>query len=96
MDTNGKLPPHISVGAYIRVAEWTGRIIDIAHSDHGCVLVLVDSPKVRFRGIGPEWLEYHFDNPDLIKPATQMDWHSQVEMYEKRMDKIAESLQVFP
>lgn len=71
MDTHNR-PAWAVKGAIVNVngKHWTGQIIDVAVSDSGLVLLLIDSPKADFFGTPPEWLVY---DPNQITLGTPHD-----------------------
>jgi len=79
MDT---LPEYLKVGNFVRVAEWVGRIDDIATGEH--IMILVSSPKQVYRHSSPEWLEWHVDAPELISPASRETWVDECSRYMTR------------
>jgi hypothetical protein len=81
---------HIQAGKYIKVAEWVGRVDDVATGGH--IMILVSSPKQVYRHGPPEWLEFHPDTPDLIRPATADDWVAECARYMKRTQQDYQAL----
>ena len=79
-----ELPSHIKIGAYVQVAEWVGLVEDIAVGETH-VLVLVSSPKQIYRHAPPEWLEFHADNPDMIRPAIPQRYWDECRRYSERL-----------
>lgn len=51
-------PEWLKIGQIVKIAEWPGRIIDVAETETGTLMVLVESPKGIWRNHRPEWLEY--------------------------------------
>lgn len=72
MDTTNRRPAWAKHGAIVNVngKHWTGKILDVAVSDCGIVLLQIDSPKANFMGQAPEWLIY---DPKQITLGSEYD-----------------------
>ena len=81
MATTTIVPDFLQVGAFVKVNEWYGQIVDVATTAQGKVMVLITSPKAIFRNHRDEWLEF---DPALITPATPDDYRRDIEYYAKR------------
>jgi hypothetical protein len=90
MDTSK--PAWAVVGQIVNVngKHWTGRIVDVAVSTNGVVLLRIDSPKADFLCHPPEWLEY---KEGAIAPGSMYDMKACVKRYadlnSERAPKIA-------
>ena len=80
MATNN-LESWMTIGAYVKIAEWVGQIVDIAVTENGRIMLLITSPKGIYRNHRDEWLEYQ---DGLILPATREDYLRDVQLYIKR------------
>jgi hypothetical protein len=88
MDTNN-LESWMTIGAYVKVAEWVGQIVDIAHTENGRIMLLITSPKGIYRNHRDEWLEVQ---PGMIQPATREDYLRDVQLYIQRTSTNLEKL----
>lgn len=88
MDTNN-LESWMKIGAYVKVAEWVGQIVDMAVTESGRVMLLITSPKGIYRNHRDEWLEYQ---PGLILPAARDDYLREVQFYIQRTTTNLEKL----
>jgi len=77
------LPEHIKIGNYVQVAEWIGRVDDIAVGKSH-TLILVSSPKQVYRHSRPEWLEFDFSIPEMIAPAESWQYVRECDRYAER------------
>ena len=92
MDTNKIVRPEwAKEGVIVNVngKHWTGLIADVAVSDTGTVLLLIDSPKADFTGHAPEWLVY---DPNQITLGSEDDLYiclgRYLDMSKNRTDKM--------
>jgi len=89
--TNNPRPAWAQKGTIVNVHghHWSGKIIDVAVSDNGLVLLLIDSPKADFFGHAPEWLVY---DPQQIAPGSEDDLYvclgRYLDMSKNRTDKM--------
>ena len=77
-------PDWMKIGRIVRVAEWIGLIVDIAHCESGKIMICVESPKGHFHGHRPEWLDYN-DIPGMIAPASADGLEADADMYLGRL-----------
>ncbi|RUM47748.1 MAG: hypothetical protein DSY80_00580 [Desulfocapsa sp.] len=69
---------------------WYGEIVDVAVSDYGRIMLLINSPKAIWRNHRPEWLEY---NPKQIAPAKATEAIASVDTYIERIEKMLEDVE---
>lgn len=83
-------PEWVKIGAWVKVAEWAGVIVDICVSETRTMLY-VDSPKGFALSSHPEWIEY-IDG--LVNFATQEEiefsFNRYIGLLEYRLGKIKE------
>jgi hypothetical protein len=91
MATPTNLPEHITIGSYVKIAEWVGRVEDIAFGTSH-VLVLVSSPKQVYRHSRPEWLEFHQDNPGMIRQASMEDFARECTRYASMAETVMDDI----
>lgn len=84
------LPDYIKVNQFVRIAEWVGKVEDVANGGEH-TLVLVSSPKQVYRHSTPEWLPY-FPELDLIQPATLEEYEKECRAYANRAMQDAERI----
>jgi hypothetical protein len=51
-------PDFLKIGQLVMIDGWCGRIEDVAVTEAGGIMVLVNSPKAIWRNQRPEWLPY--------------------------------------
>jgi hypothetical protein len=51
-------PAFLKIGQLVMTDGWPGEIMDVAETDTGAIMVLINSPKAIWRNHRPEWLQY--------------------------------------
>lgn len=64
---------------------WYGRIADVAETDAGRIMLLIDSPKAVWRNHRPEWLEYI---PGQIRPCAAKEALERIDSYERYVEEM--------
>lgn len=71
------------IGDIVKIADWTGVVIDKVVTKSGKVLLQIDSPKDRYHNHRPEWLEC---NAELILHGNAQDIRCEVDRYRRLLE----------
>jgi hypothetical protein len=84
-------PDFLQIGNLVLVdRHWHGVIEDVAETDGGKVMVLLNSPKAIWRNHRPEWLEYQ---EARILPATWQEAEPRFDTYIERVETMLSDLE---